>query len=406
MRDTRSIRELIACQKPGWSLEQRFYTDPEIYALELETVVTRNWVMAGHQSQLPEPGDFMVLNVANESAIIVRSKDGDIKAFANVCRHRGSLVCLEERGSQRKFTCPYHGWVYDTDGNLIAARDMPNGFEKESHSLHKVSLEIIHGLIFVCFCDDPPSVESARRELAEPMAMFDFENMKVAAQKTYTVDANWKLAVENYQECYHCAPAHPEYAKLHTLMLSKNQLERVQKHMLDKMSACGLKEIEIDRIYAKAQPGEMGYAYSRTALFEGYKTGSKEGEPLAPLLGNLTDYDGGGSDFNFGPLNYFLVYSDHAVGYAFTPIDETSCKAEIFWLVRGDAVEGKDYDRDELMWLWDVTMYADETIIVNNWKGVNSKYYKPGPFSHMEDHEQQFVNWLLQELRRAPKVSA
>ena len=116
MRDTRSIRELIACQKPGWSLEQRFYTDPEIYALELETVVTRNWILAGHQSQLPEAGDYMVLNVANESAIIVRSKGGDIKAFANVCRHRGSLVCLEERGSRRKFTCPYHGWVYDTDG--------------------------------------------------------------------------------------------------------------------------------------------------------------------------------------------------------------------------------------------------------------------------------------------------
>jgi Rieske 2Fe-2S family protein len=393
MRDTRSLRELIACHKPGWSLEQRFYTDPEIYALELETIVTRNWILAGHQSQLPEPGDFLVLNVANESAIIVRNKEGDIKAFANVCRHRGSLVCLEKSGSQRKFSCPYHGWVYDTDGNLIAARDMPE-------------LEIIHGLVFVCFCDDPPDVENARRELAEPMAMFDFENMKVAAQKTYEIDANWKLAVENYQECYHCAPAHPEYAKLHTLMLGKKKLERVQKHMLEKMSSCGLKSIDIDCIYTKARPGEMGYAYSRTALFEGYKSGSRDGEPLAPLLGNLTDYDGGGSDINFGPLNYFLVYSDHAVGYVFTPVADKTSRAKIFWLVRGDAVEGKDYDLDELMWLWDVTMLADEAIIVNNWKGVNSKYYKPGPFSDMEDHEQQFVNWLLQELRCAPTVSA
>ena len=406
MRDTRSIRELIACQKPGWSLEQRFYTDPEIYALELETVVTRNWVLAGHQTQIPELGDFMVLKVANESAIIVRNKEGDLKAFANVCRHRGSLVCLEKSGRQRKFTCPYHGWVYDTDGNLLAARDMPEGFEKANHGLHPLPLEVIHGLVFVCFCDDPPLVENARRELAEPMAMFDFENMKVAAQKTYEIDANWKLAIENYQECYHCAPAHPEYAKLHTLMLGKKRLQRVQEHMLDNMSACGLKNIDIDRIYAKARPGEMGYAYSRTALFEGYKSGGRDGEPLAPLLGNLTDYDGGGSDINFGPLNYFLVYSDHAVGYVFTPVDELTSQCEIFWLVRGDAVEGKDYKLDELMWLWDVTMLADETIIVNNWKGVNSKYYKPGPFSNMEDHEQQFVDWLLQELRCAPKVSA
>lgn len=406
MRDTRSIRELIACQKPGWSLEQRFYTDPEIYALELESIITRNWVFAGHQSQLPEPGDYLVLNVANESAIVVRSQEGGIKAFANVCRHRGSLVCLERNGSQRKFTCPYHGWVYDTDGKLIAARDMPEGFDKESHGLHHLPVEIIQGLVFVCFCDDPPSVEAARRDLTEPMAMFDFESMKVAAQRTYPIDANWKLAIENYQECYHCAPAHPEYAKLHTLMLDVKKRQRVQGHMLEKMSACGLRKIEFDLIYEKAPHGEMGYAYSRTALFEGYKTGSRDGEPLAPLLGELTDYDGGASDFNFGPLNFFLVYSDHAVGYVFTPVDETTSQCEIFWLVRGDAVEGKDYDRDELTWLWDVTMHADETIITNNWKGVKSRYYRPGPFSGMEEEEQEFVDWVLQELRRAPKVSA
>ncbi len=406
MRDTRSIRELIACQKPGWSLEQRFYTDPEIYALELEHIVTRNWVLAGHQSQLVEAGDFRVLNVANESAIIVRSKDGDIKAFANVCRHRGSIVCLEERGNQRKFTCPYHGWVYDTDGKLLAARSMPNGFDKADFGLHKLPVEIIQGLVFVCFCDDPPSVESARRELAEPMAMFDFENLKVAAQKTYPIEANWKLAVENYQECYHCAPAHPEYAKLHTLMLNRKQRNRVQGHMLDKMGACGLKKIAFDHTYSNAPAGEMGYAYNRSALFDGYKSGSRDGGPLAPLLGKLTDYDGGASDFNFGPLNYLLAYSDHVVGYVFTPVDNKTCQCEIFWFVRGDAVEGKDYDRDSLMWLWDVTTEADKKIIVNNWKGVNSRFYQPGPFSDMEHDEQQFVDWVLQELRRAPKVSA
>lgn len=406
MRDERSIRELIACQKPGWSLEQRFYTDPEIYALELEHIVYRSWILAGHESQLPETGDFRVLNCANESAIIVRNQQGDIRAFANVCRHRGSIVCLEKKGNRRKFECPYHGWMYDTDGSLLAARSMPDGFDKSNYGLHSLPVEIIQGLIFVCFCDDPPSVEAARRELAEPMEMFDFANMKVAAQKIYPIDANWKLAVENYQECYHCAPAHPEYAKLHTLMLGGKQRKRVQSPMLERMGACGLKKIEFDRIYEKAPDGEMGYAYSRSALFEGYKTGSKDGEPLAPLLGSLSDYDGGASDINFGPLNYFLVYSDHAVGYVFTPVNETSCQCEIFWLVRGDAVEGKDYDVDKLMWLWDVTTEADRRIIVDNWKGVNSRFYAPGPFSEMEHDEQQFVDWVLHELRRIPRFSA
>ncbi len=406
MRDTRSIRELIACQKTGWSLEQRFYTDPEIYALELENIVTRNWIFAGHQSQLTEAGDYIVLNVANESAIVVRSNDGEIKAFANVCRHRGSIVCLESSGNQRKFECPYHGWMYDTDGNLIAARNMPEEFDKTSYGLHKVPLEMVQGLIFVCFCDDPPSIEGARRDMAEPLAMFGFENMKVAAQKTYLIAANWKLAVENYQECYHCATAHPEYAKMHTLILHEKRRQRVQSHMLEKLAACGLKKIDIDYVDTKARSGEIGFGYSRSALFEGYKTGSRDGEPLAPLLGSLVDYDGGASDISFGPLNYFLAYSDHVVGYIFTPVDGRHCQCQIYWLVRGDAVEGKDYDCDELMWLWDVTMCADERIIVNNWKGVNSKYYKPGPFSEMEEPEQRFVDWVLQELRRAPKVSA
>ena len=96
--DDRLIAELIASHKPGHSLDQRFYTDPAIYDLEIEKIVNRNWILAGHASQLPELGDFKVLNVGQESAIIVRGKDGNLKGFANVCRHRGSLVCLEQEG--------------------------------------------------------------------------------------------------------------------------------------------------------------------------------------------------------------------------------------------------------------------------------------------------------------------
>ena len=208
MNDTRPIRELIACQKPGWSLEQRFYTDPAIFQLELDMIIMQNWIMAGHVSELAEPGDFKAMRVANESAIIVRGQDNVIRAFANVCRHRGSLVCLEEAGNTRKFTCPYHGWVYNSEGELIGTRNMPEDFRREDHGLNPVSVEVLNGLLFVCFSNDPPSLEAARRDMREPMEMFGFENMKVAATKTYPIAANWKLSVENYVECYHCAPAH------------------------------------------------------------------------------------------------------------------------------------------------------------------------------------------------------
>lgn len=398
MTQQESIRSLIAGRKPGWSLEQQFYTDPAIYQLELDRIITQNWVLAGHQSELPEAGDFKVVEVANESAIIVRTKSGELRAFANVCRHRGSLVCLQHSGNTRKFECPYHGWMYDTDGALIAARNMPQDFDKSAHGLHKVSLEVLGGLLFICFSDSPPSLAGARRDLAVPFAMFGFENLKVAAHKTYPIAANWKLAIENYQECYHCATAHPDYARMHTLTLDHDKRARVQQHMLERMEDCGLKEMDFDFIDTHARPGEQGYGYSRTAMFDGYLTGSRDGKPVAPLLGKLSGYDGGASDFTFGPFSFMLAYSDHVVGYVFTPVDARHCRCDIYWLVRGDAVEGKDYDIDALTWLWHVTTLADEKIIVNNWKGVNSRYYQPGPFSGMERMESRFIDWILQQL--------
>lgn len=398
--DELSIDELIARQKPGFSLEQRFYTDPAIYDLEIEKIVNRNWILAGHASQLPEPGDFKVLNVAQESAIIVRGTDGKLKGFANVCRHRGSLVCLEQEGHADKFMCPYHGWMYDIDGKLTAARNMQDGFDMSKHGLKSVSVGEIYGLILVCFDDNPPSLEGAIRDLEEPMAMYDFENLKLAAQKSYAIPANWKLSIENYQECYHCATAHPEYALMHTMMLDDEKRERASGHMYERMASCGIKEFFIDRVDSAARPGEIGFGFSRTAMFSKFKTGSKGGQPVAPLLGSITGYDGGQADLSFGPFSFLLAYNDHVVCYVFTPVDHNNSNCEIYWLVRGDAEEGKDYDVDELTWLWDTTTKADKEIIVNNSRGVHSKYYEPGPFSGMEDLERIYIEWILAELQR------
>jgi Rieske 2Fe-2S family protein len=397
--DARSIDELIANHKPGHALEQRFYTDPKIYERELEKLVFRNWILAGHVSQWPESGDYRVLNVDKESAIIVRGSDGRLKGFANVCRHRGSLVCLEQEGHVDKFQCPYHGWMYDIDGNLTAARNMDDGFDKSTHGLKPVSVGEIYGLVLVCFDDNPPSLEGAIRELKEPMAMYDFETLKVAAQKSYPIPANWKLSIENYQECYHCATAHPEYAKMHTMMLHGEKRERASRHMYEKMEACGIKDFEIDFIDNGARPGEIGYGFWRSAMFSKYKTGSKGGEPVAPLLGDIKGYDGGQVDLCLGPFSFLLLYNDHVVCYVFTPVGHNSSNCEIYWLVRSDAEEGKDYDVDKLTWLWDVTTESDKEIIVNNAKGVNSKYYEPGPLSKMEDTEQSYIEWILAELQ-------
>jgi len=398
--DKRSIAELMADYQPGYSLDQRFYSDPDIYEFELERIIYRNWILAGHVSEFRDAGDFKVFNAARESAIVVRGEDGTIRGFANVCRHRGSLVCLESQGHTERFACPYHGWTYDLDGKLVAARSMPDDFDPSQHSLKPVSVDVVHGLVFVCFTDKPPSLEGCKRDLAEPMAMFDFENLKVIASKTYDIPANWKLSVENYQECYHCATAHPEYATMHTLMLDPAMRARVQDKMKARWEACGIKDIVHDYVDTNARPGEMGYGYSRTALFDRYNTGSRDGQPVAPLLGQLKDYDHGASDFTLGGFSFMLVYSDHAVAYVFTPVQHQRSRCQIYWLVRGDAVEGKDYEVDEVTWLWDVTTLSDKEIIANNSAGVHSRFYEPGPLSKMERPEQRYINWILAELQR------
>ena len=398
--DLRSLEELIRNRRPGYSLDRAFYTDPAVYELELERIIYRNWILAGHISELPQKGDFKVLKVAGESAIIVRGQDGELRAFANVCRHRGSLVCLDARGNTDKFSCPYHGWIYGLDGQLTAARAMPDGFDKAAHGLNAVSFDVIHGLMFVAFTDEPPSLEGCKRDMAAPMAMFDFENLKVAANKTYDIPANWKLCIENYQECYHCATAHPDYAKMHSLTLTYEQRERMREDLEARMPACNVQAYDFDRIDTAARPGEIGYGYNRSALFRKYYTGSRDGQPVAPLLGEFTDYDQGASDFTFGAFSFLLAYSDHVVMYVFRPVEHQRSRCEIYWLVRGDAEEGKDYDVEELTWLWDITTQADKEIIVNNSIGVHSKYYVPGPFSTMEAMERNYIDWILQELQR------
>ncbi len=394
------VRRLAAGRKSGQSLPAAFYTDSDIYALELERVVYRNWVLAGHVSEWPEPGDFRLFNVADESAIIVRGDDGELRAFANVCRHRGSRVCLEGDGSARQFTCPYHGWQYDTAGRLTAARDMPADFEPMAYSLKPVRLEIVHGLVLVAFAEHPPGVDDARRDFDKPMRWFGFDSMKVAVRKSYDIPANWKLAVENYQECYHCAAAHRDYATRHTLMLAPKRRRNVQADMHERLASAGLESLTIDRIDTRAPPGQMGYGYSRTALFDGYLTGSQDGQPVAPLLGELKAFDGGASDFSFGGSSFLLAYSDHVVAYTFVPTAHEHARLDVLWLVRADAVEGEDYELDALTWLWHRTTLEDVTIIRNNGLGARSRYYEPGPFSLMEAAESVYVDWLLDELLR------
>ena len=376
-----TLQSLLAAYRAGATLPQGFYTQPEIFKRDIDLLAAR-WTCVGHASDIARPGDYMLADLAQEQAIITRAADGTVHAMANVCRHRGSRVCVKPRGRAQILTCPYHAWTYNLDGSLRQAQQMPDGFDPASHGLKKLPVEVVGGLIFVAFTGEPPALEPGAAALAAMTTQFGWADAKLAARKTYTVRANWKLAMENYHECYHCGPAHPEFSVLHAL--ARPGARNI-----------GARDVES---WAALADGREVYRVMRSVLSEGAETGSKDGKPLAPLMGKAA-WDGGIIFAELGFLSAFLAYPDHGLIYRFIPRETLLTEMEVLWLVRGDAEAGRDYDPEALTWLWDVTSLADKTIIERNQAGVLSRAYAPGPFSLMEPGTRQYVERYVAEMQ-------
>jgi Rieske 2Fe-2S family protein len=383
--------------KSGYSLNQRYYKDEGIYNLEINNIFHKHWLFAGHISQVPDKGDYFLFEFSNESIIIVRNKNNKLKAHINVCRHRGSKICLDKKGNKNLLTCPYHAWSYDLDGVLISAREMPGDFKFEHNSLIPVHLELIGGFIFISLSKNPLSLNNLKRDLNETLELFGLDCLKLVKHKSYSIPANWKLAVENYNECYHCIPSHKEFSRIH-LMGTNDEVFKLKKSEYQQLNENNPKYAQFNCYYDNAEPGQEGYQYDRNPLNPGIFSGTVTGEAAAPLLGKLTEYDHGASELMIGPLMFFLIYDDHIVGYRFTPISVDNCVCDIFWMVRDDAIENIDFNINNLIWLWDTTTLADKTIIINNQKGVNSKFYSPGRLSLMENFQKEFLDWYIKTI--------
>jgi len=397
--DKQTLTELIESQSSKTALEQVFYTNSDIYQRDVEEVFLKSWLYAGHLSEIPETGDWFLFEMAGESVIIVRNNEGQVSALLNVCRHRGSKICLEERGCSRKLVCRYHGWSYDLDGRLHSAAHMPEDFDQSEIRLKKIHTEILEGMIYINFSDQPAPFAPVREDLSACLRPYRLDRAKVAHRQTYAIKANWKLSVENYTECYHCAPSHPEYTRGHALARPGARTTPEMEVIMARAGACGLSEKSANRVYLDEPGFGTGYAFERYPMWRGHVTGSEDGQAVAPLLGEVRDYDGGTTDFQIGPVTFALAYCDHVVIYRFTPVSVGESECDITWLVNGDAEEGKDYDKGRLTWLWDVTTQADKRIIEHNAEGVNSRYYEPGPYSKMEEYTWKFTSWYLQAIR-------
>ena len=393
--DSDQVQVALQSWRSGHALPGAVYHDTGLYEREIQRIFFRSWLYVGHHSQIPQRGDYLLFEIAGESLIVVRDGDGQINAMLNVCRHRGSRLCDAMSGHEARFVCRYHGWTYGLDGALRAASQTPEGFDRTRYSLRRVQCRVFAGMIFVNFAADAAPFDLLADDMAAPLAPYQLERCKVAHRQNYPIASNWKLAVENYCECYHCGPAHPEYSVGHGRAIPKREWDHLMHELMARSAAVGLTEHHVRRMWLDAGAFGVDRSFERYPLLRGHQSGSRDGTALAPLLGSITGFDGGATDFQLGPTTFGLAYCDHVVLYRFTPRGLRSTDCEITWLVNESAVEGRDYDREQLIWLWHVTTLADKTIIERNQAGVDSRYYEPGPLSSMEDFANHYLRWYV-----------
>ena len=202
------------------TLAGSYYTDPDVFEREQLAIFEGDWLCVARSGDIGRPGQFQTVQAGRESVLVVRQRDGGLRALINVCRHRGARVCTEESGQvSRYLRCPYHAWSYELNGRLAAAPNlarMPD-IDRSERGLVAVASREWLGYVWVCLAEDPPPFEervmgavSGRLGTVEAIDAYRLESLAVGRRIVYDVAANWKLIVENFMECYHCATIHPE----------------------------------------------------------------------------------------------------------------------------------------------------------------------------------------------------
>jgi Rieske 2Fe-2S family protein len=339
---------------PG--LPGRDYCAPEIYALEQERIFYRNWFCVGREEQLPRAGDFFTADVAGESILAVRAPEGALRAFYNVCRHRGSRLCEEASGHvSRAFLCPYHAWSYDLDGRLL---HMPNvhdesEVDREARGLRSVAVDTWEGFVFVNLAESPrPLLDQLATDPGNPLGFDRYRvgELRVAHRIVYDVEANWKILHDNYNECLHCPSVHPELSKIVPLYRTGRVVDPERRD-------------------------------GGVTLKEGLHTFTHSGRSELPTLPGLSDLDlrtyYGYSTF---PNLLGNLLSTGVMTYTLYPraADHTTIVSE--YLFRPETIEREGFDCNDMVEFLDLVSAQDWAVCERVQRGVRSRGFERGVY--------------------------
>ncbi|MDT1062734.1 aromatic ring-hydroxylating dioxygenase subunit alpha [Paracoccus sp. CPCC 101403] len=412
MLNNAEILSQLASRPGNYSLTRDLYCDQGAFQADLEQIWYKEWLFAIPSCEIPKTGNYATLQVGAYPVLIVRGGDGKIRAFHNVCRHRGQRLCSKATGSTAKLVCPYHQWTYELDGKLLYARDMGDDFDASKFGLKTVHCVDLNGMVFVCLAQVPPAIGELAKSLIPYLAPSGLlADAKVAHSSTIVEKGNWKLVIENNRECYHCSGSHPSLCRtysdnpLMTVMEGPNAASPEILAHWDRCDKAGMPA----RFVSQA---DMQWRLARVPLLdhaESFTMSTKSA--VTRLMGGMPWADAGSLMFYHFPSSWNHFLADHAIVFRLLPISPTETEVTTKWLVHKDAVEGKDYDLEKLTEVWLSTNDEDRRVVEENQNGIRSPAYEPGPYSKtQEEGVIHFVDWYVSlmknRLNPAPAMAA
>jgi Rieske 2Fe-2S family protein len=340
------------------TLPGEYYTSNDVLAEETERLFRERWMWVTRASRVANPGDYVLYERFGESVIVLRDRSGTLRAWYNVCRHRGTRMCSTPQGHlSETIQCPYHAWTYSTDGRLIGAPHTQDteGFDKRDYPLHPAPVQEWEGFIFVSLSQHPIPFADAFGPVLDRFTRFNLGRLVPVEHREYDVRANWKLILQNYNECLHCPTIHPQLSRVLPYQSGANDLHEGEQ-------LGGYMEIT---------------APNESATIDGLACGVPIGD-LPPDDRTRAYY------YTFFPNMMLSVHPDYVNYYSVWPVSADRSIVVTEWLQHPDTVASGRWSPKGAIEFWDVTNRQDWHICELSQLGISSRMYRPGPFSPRE----------------------
>jgi Rieske 2Fe-2S family protein len=339
----------------SFTLPREYFVSEDVYRKELERIFFERWICVGRAEQIDAAGKYFLYEIGDESIIVLREYDGTVRAFYNVCRHRGTRMCEEASGKfARTIQCPYHAWTYALDGRLVGVPDaleMPN-LNKADYPLHSVAVHEWQGFLFLNLARSPEPFEEQLAPILD--GRFDpwrIGTLREARRVEYDVKANWKLVVQNYSECYHCPLIHPALNQLSPNKSGEDLL--IEGNVLG------------------------GYM----VLNQEVESMSLDGHVCATPLDTVSEDDLHRIHYySLFPNMLLSLHPDYVMYHTLQPIAPDRTHVICGWLFDAKVMAQPDFDPSPAVDFWDMTNKQDWHVCEISQQGVRSRAYTPGPY--------------------------